>query len=114
MAEERAAEEVLACEIEQQEEQGRWEEEERRHVEEERQQVEEAWRVEEFQRLEEEWQVAEFWRMEQERKAAEDLEKEKQRMHVEAAAGAFKGVGKLKLGTCWPCIKNSELCVRER
>ena len=131
LAEEHAAEEALAHEIEHQEEQER-REEERQRVEEERRQAEEAQRAEEFQRLEEERRVAEFRRMEQERKAAEavaedakdedmtvlswkeNLEKEKQWMRVEAATEASKGVGKLRLGACWPCIKNSELCVRER
>ena len=44
----------------------------------------------------------------------DNLEKEKQWMRAEAAAEDSKGVGKLRLGACWPCIKNSELCVRER
>ena len=44
----------------------------------------------------------------------DNLEKEKQRMRVEAAAKASKGVGKLRLGACWLCVKNSEPCVQER
>ena len=94
--------------------------------------MEEARRAEEFWRLEEERRVAEFRRMEQERKAAEvvaedaededvtvlnwedNVEKERQRIRAEAAAEASKGVGKLRLGACWPCIKNSEPCVWER
>ena len=80
--------------------------------------------MEEFRRLEEEWQVVEFQKMEQERKAAEvaaedtddeerpededvtaldweeNIEKERQRIRAEAAAGASKEVGKLRLGAC--------------
>ena len=70
--------------------------------------------------------------MEQERKAAEvaaedaedddvtvldwegNVEKERQRIRAEAAAEASKGVGKLRLGACWLCVKNSEPCVHER
>ena len=70
--------------------------------------------------------------MEQERKAVEvaaedaedddvtvldwegNVEKERQRIRVEAAAEASKGVGKLRLGACWACVKNSEPCVCER
>ena len=93
---------------------------------------EERRRAEEFRRLEEERRVAEFRRMEQERKAAEvvaedvededmtvldweaNVERERQRIRAEAAAEASKGVGKLRLGACWPCVKNSEPCVWER
>ena len=67
--------------------------------------------------------------MEQERKAAEvaaddadvtaldweeNVEKERQWIRAEAASGASKEVGKLRLGACWACVKNSEPCVRER
>ena len=128
LAEERAAEEALAQEIEQQEEQERLEEEMRRAEEERRRAEEEKRQVEEFRRLEEEQRVAEFQRMEQERKAAEvaaedaddeerpededvmvldweeNVEKERQWIRVEAAAGASKEVGKLRLGACWACI----------
>ena len=70
--------------------------------------------------------------MEQERKAAkvaaedaededvtvldweDNVEKERQRIHAEAAAEASEGVGKLRLGACWLCVKNSEPCVREK
>ena len=137
MVEERAAEEALAWEIEQQEEQERLEEEEKRRVEEEMRRVEEERQcveeekrqAEEFRRLEEERRVAEFRRMEQERKAAEvaaddadvtaldweeNVEKERQRIRAEAAAGASKEVGKLRVDACWVCVKNSEPCVRER
>ena len=76
--------------------------------------------------------MAEFQRMEQERKAAEavaedaenedmtvlsweeNLAKEKQQMHAEAGAEASKEVGKLRVGSCWPCIKNNVPCVWER
>ena len=79
LAEEHAAEEALAREIEQQEEQERLEEEERQHVEEEmrhaekerRRAEEEKGQAEEFRRLEEERRVVEFQKMEQARKAAE-------------------------------------------
>ena len=34
----------------------------------------------------------------------ENIEKERQRIRAEAAAGASKEVGKLRLGACWACI----------
>ena len=129
LMEEHVAEEVLACEIEEQEEQERREEEEKR-------QVEEAWKAaEEFWRLEEEQRLVEFRRMEQERKEGEaaeavedrghleeedmmvlsweeNLAREKKRMRAEAAAEASK-VGNLRVGPCWPCTKQNAPCIRD-
>ena len=122
--EEQAAEEAMAHEIEEQEEERRWaEEEERCWVEEEQQWAEEAWKQEEAWRLaEEKWKQAEAVEAEEQPEMEGTQLSWEERLGIEWAKPYMEDVaesskaGRNRLGPCFPYEswydKGSFLCVQ--